>query len=75
MNDILLQVGANGQDAVSLINTVDELLAPLTQEATGHELTKEEIYDLTRRARMIDSTLRAAREKVEGIVKMIDTAG
>ncbi len=75
MNDILLQVGANGQDAVSLIDTVDELLAPLTQEATGHELTKEEIHDLTRRARMSESTLRAAREKVEGIVKMIDTAG
>ena len=74
MNDILLQVGANGQDAVSLINTVDELLAPLTQEATGHELTKEEIYNLTRRARMIESTLRAAREKVEGIVKLIDAA-
>lgn len=74
MNDILLQVGANGQDAVFLIDTVDELLAPLTQEATGQELTKEEIYDLVHRARMIDSTLRAAREKVEGIVKLIDAA-
>ena len=74
MNDILLQVGANGQDAVSLIDTVDELLAPLTQDAPGHGLTPEEVYTLTHHARMIDSTLRAAREKVEGIVKLIDVA-
>ena len=74
MNDILLQVGANGQDAVSLIDTVDELLAPLTQDAPGHDLTPEEVYTLTHHARMIDSTLRAAREKVEGIVKLIDVA-
>lgn len=74
MNDILFEAGANAQETVSLIETVDELLSPLTQDSPGHELTKEEVYTLTRRARMIDSTLRAAREKVERIVQLIDAA-
>ena len=46
----------------------------ITKKKRGGELTKEEIHDLTRRARMIESTLLAAREKVEGIVKLIDAA-
>lgn len=74
MNDILLQAGANAADAASLIDAVDDLLSPLTQDGPGHELTKEEVYTLTRRARMIDSTLRAAREKADGILKLIDAA-
>lgn len=67
----VLTVGASAGDALSLIDTVDELLAPLTQDEPGHDLTKEEVYTLTHRARMIDSTLRAAREKVEEIAKQI----
>jgi hypothetical protein len=67
----ILAVGANAADAISLIDTVDELLEPLTQDEPGHDLTQEEIYTLSRRARMIDSTLRAARGKVEEIVKLI----
>ena len=47
------------EDALNLIDAVDELLAPLTQN--GPELDAEAIYDLKHRARMIDSTLRAAR--------------
>ena len=71
MKDITLEVTANAADAISLIDTVDELLEPLTQDEPGHDLTPEEIYTLSRRARMIDSTLRAARGKVEEIVKLI----
>lgn len=67
----ILTVGASAEDALNLIDTVDELLAPLTQDEPGHDLTKEEVYELTRRAGMIDSTLRAAREKVEEIAKQI----
>ena len=74
MNETLFEAGASAQEAASLIETVDELLSPLTQDSPGHELTEEEIYTLTRRARMIDSTLRAAREKVERIVQLIDAA-
>ena len=68
----ILTVGASAEDALNLIDTVDELLAPLTQHEPGHELTEEEVYTLTHRAKMIDSTLRAAREKVVEIVKQID---
>ena len=74
MNNFFFEAGANAQDAISLIDAVDELLSPLTQDNPGHELTKEEVYDLTRRARMIDSTLRAAREKVDRILKLIAAA-
>ena len=66
----VLTVGASAEDALNLIDTVDELLAPLTQ--TGSEPDPSELYDLSHRAKMIDSTLRAAREKVEEIVKLID---
>lgn len=48
------------EDALHLIDAVDELLAPLTQ--CGREaLDPSTVYELTRRAGMIDSTLRAAR--------------
>ena len=71
MKDITLEVTASAADAISLISTVDELLEPLTQDEPGHDLTQEEIFTLEHRARMIDSTLRAARGKVEEIVKLI----
>ena len=67
MKDITLEVTANAADAISLIDTVDELLEPLTQD----EPDASDLYDIKRRARMIDSTLRAARGKVEEIVKLI----
>lgn len=47
------------EDALYLIDTVDELLAPLTQSGSKPELS--DMHDLVNRARMIDSTLRAAR--------------
>ena len=48
------------EDALNLIDAVDELLAPLTQ--CGREaLDPSAVYELTRRAGMIDSALRAAR--------------
>ena len=47
------------EDALYLIDTVDELLAPLTQSGSKPELS--DMHDLVSRARMIDSTLRAAR--------------
>ena len=47
------------EDALNLIDAVDELLAPLTQ--SGSEPDPSAMYDLVHRARMIDSTLRAAR--------------
>lgn len=47
------------EDALNLIDAVDELLSPLTQ--SGTEPDASAIYDLVHRARMIDSTLRAAR--------------
>ena len=46
------------EDALNLIDAVDELLAPLTQSG---EPDASDLYDIKRRARMIDSTLRAAR--------------
>lgn len=70
----ILAVGASAADAFSLIDTVDELLAPLTQDEPGHDLTEEEAFTLARRARMIDSTLRAARGKVEEITRLIAAA-
>ncbi len=47
------------EDALNLIDAVDELLSPLTQN--GPDPDASAIYDLVHRARMIDSTLRAAR--------------
>lgn len=47
------------EDAMNLIDAVDELLSPLTQG--GREPDASAVYDLIHRARMIDSTLRAAR--------------
>lgn len=52
------------EDALNLIDAVDELLAPLTQ--CGREaLDPSAVYELTRRAHMIDATLRAARDKAQ----------
>ena len=47
------------EDAMNLIDAVDELLSPLTQG--GRDIDQSAVYDLIHRARMIDSTLRAAR--------------
>lgn len=47
------------EDALNLIDAVDELLSPLTQSGPKPDLA--ELHELTRRARMIDATLRSAR--------------
>lgn len=53
---------SNTEDALALIETVQELLDPLT---TYTRPGIEEMAELVRRARMIDVTLRAARDKAQ----------
>ena len=53
---------SNTEDAVALIETVQELLDPLTSYTRPGI---EELAELTRRAHMIDATLRAARDKAQ----------
>ena len=60
------------EDALNLIDTVDELLSPLTQ--SGPEPDASAIYDLVHRARMIDSTLRAARRNAQDALACFRTA-
>ena len=60
------------EDALNLIDTVDELLSPLTQ--SGPEPDASAIYDLVHRARMIDSTLRAARRNAADALACFRTA-
>lgn len=60
------------EDALNLMDTVDELLAPLTQ--TGQEPDASAIYDLIHRARMIDSALRAARSNVSAALGLFQAA-
>lgn len=47
------------EDALHLIDAVDELLEPLTQSGPKPDMT--DLHELIRRARMIDATLRSAR--------------
>lgn len=60
------------EDALNLIDAVDELLAPLTQSGTNPDASA--IYDLAHRARMIDSTLRAARRNAADALLCFRTA-
>ena len=53
------RAASHTEDALYLIDAVDELLSPLTQSGPKPELA--DVHDLICRARMIDSTLRAAR--------------
>ena len=53
---------SNTEDALALIETVQELLEPLTAYTRPGI---EEMAELTRRAHMIDATLRAARDKTQ----------
>lgn len=50
------------EDALNLIEAVQELLLPLTDTPNP---SPSDFYDLARRARMIDATLRAARDKAQ----------
>lgn len=59
------------EDALYLIEALDELLAPLTQNGKPDQ---SDIYDITRRARMIDATLRAAKEKTWRAVSLYKAA-
>lgn len=47
------------QDALGLIDTLDELLAPLT--SSSPELSEETVIDLGHRAHMVEVTIRLAR--------------
>ena len=47
------------EDAMNLMDALDELLSPLTQSGSKPDLS--DMHEIARRARMIDSTLRAAR--------------
>ena len=53
---------SNTEDALDLIEATQELLYPLLDNPKP---TAEDLYQLTRRARMIDATLRAARDKTQ----------
>lgn len=58
-------------DALALIETVAELLYPLTDTPNP---SPADLYDITRRARMIDATIRAARDKAADALAMFHAA-
>lgn len=62
---------SNTEDALYLIETVQELLDPLTSYTRPG---LEEMAELTRRARMIDATLRAARDKAQDAAALFHKA-
>lgn len=62
---------SNTEDALALIETVQELLDPLTAYTRPG---LEEMAELTRRARMIDVTLRAARDKAQDAAALFHKA-
>lgn len=55
------------EDALNLIEATQELLFPLTDTPNP---SPSDFYDLARRARMIDATLRAARDKAQDACAM-----
>ena len=59
------------EDALALIETVQELLEPLTAYTRPGI---EELAELTRRAHMIDATLRAARDKAQDAAALFHKA-
>lgn len=62
---------SNTEDALALIETVQELLDPLTAYTRPG---LEEMAELTRRARMIDVTIRAARDKAQDAAALFHKA-
>lgn len=62
---------SNTEDALALIETVQELLDPLTAYTRPG---LEEMAELSRRARMIDVTLRAARDKAQDAAALFHKA-
>lgn len=62
---------SNTEDALALIETVQELLDPLTAYTRPG---LEEMAELTRRAHMIDATLRAARDKAQDAAALFHKA-
>ena len=62
---------SNTEDALALIETVQELLEPLTAYTRPGI---EEMAELTRRAHMIDATLRAARDKAQDAAALFHKA-
>lgn len=62
---------SNTEDALALIETVQELLDPLTAYTRPGI---EEMAELARRARMIDATLRAARDKAQDAAALFHKA-
>lgn len=62
---------SNTEDALALIETVQELLEPLTAYTRPGI---EELAELTRRAHMIDATLRAARDKAQDAAALFHKA-
>lgn len=62
---------SNTEDALALIETVQELLDPLTAYTRPGI---EEMAELARRARMIDVTLRAARDKAQDAAALFHKA-
>lgn len=62
---------SNTEDAMALIETVQELLEPLTAYTRPGI---EEMAELTRRAHMIDATLRAARDKAQDAAALFHKA-
>lgn len=60
------------EDALYLIDAVDELLAPLTQSGIKPDLA--DVHEIVSRARMIDSTLRAARRNAADALAMFKSA-
>lgn len=62
---------SNTEDALALLETVQELLDPLTAYTRPG---LEELAELTRRAHMIDATLRAARDKAQDAAALFHKA-
>lgn len=62
---------SNTEDALALIETVQELLDPLTAYTRPGI---EDLAELTRRAHMIDATLRAARDKAQDAAALFHKA-
>ena len=59
------------EDAVNLIAAVETLLDPLTD--TGRP-DAADLYELTARAKMIETTLRTARNKAQDVVHQFQRA-
>lgn len=62
---------ARAEDALNLVEAVSELLEPLTDTPSPDP---SDLYDLVRRARMIDTTLRAARDYLQDAIAAFHTA-